>query len=272
MSKPQRASQYSFEKTELAERVLLEAWSRLGEFREHLVLIGGLVPRYITGQESTAQHCGTMDVDLGVSLAVRDQHTYKSIRETLENMGFVPGINEAGNERLHSFEKEIGGVSVNIDFLTTRYGGPEDSLMRSVENELRAIQVEGLGLALNNPQVYEITGELLSGGRTTEKVNICRIIPFITLKALAFEKRREPKDVYDLVFVISNSPGEIKDLTSQLIDYERSSSSFQHSLEVLQNRFQAIDRDGPVKYGQFLGNSREAAFAFAAVQDYLNNI
>jgi hypothetical protein len=277
MNKPQRATEYSSERTELAEKVLLEVWSRLGDYREHLVLIGGLVPRYITTQTnakgtSILQHCGTMDVDLGVSLAVSNLETYKSIRETLTAMGFAPGINEAGNERLHSFEKEIGGVSINIDFLTTKYNGPKNSLMRDLEKELRAIQVEGLGLALNNPLVSDISGELLSGGITTENVNICRPIPFITLKALAFDKRREPKDAYDLVYVMQNAQGSIEDLTAQITEDERSADSFSHSIEVLQNRFQSIDRDGPVKYGQFVDRSQDAAIAFAKVQDYLRNL
>lgn len=277
MNKPQRAAEYTTARTELAERVLLEAWSRLGKYREHLVLVGGLVPRYITEQASESQsqipqHCGTMDVDLGVSLAVRDLQTYKSIRETLTTMDFVPGVNEAGRERLHSFEKEIGGVNVNIDFLTTKYEGPEDSLMRGVEEELRAIQVEGLGLALTDPIVKDISGELLSGGTTTEQVNICRPIPFITLKALAFDKRREPKDSYDLIYVILNVSGTVKDLTAQITDEERSADSFKHSIEVLQNHFQSIDRNGPVKYGQFIERPEDAAIAFAAIQDYLRNL
>jgi hypothetical protein len=277
MNKPQREAHYSRERTELAERVLLEAWSRLGDYRQHLVLIGGLVPRYITVQSAVSQsqvprHCGTMDVDLGVSLAVRDLRTYKSIRGTLSDMGFLPGFNDAGNERLHSFEKEINGININIDFLTTKYDGPEDSLMRGVEEELRAIQVEGLGLAFNDPLIREISGELISGGKTTEMVKICRPIPFVTLKALAFDKRHEPKDSYDLVYVIQNSAGSIRDLAAQITKDEKSAGTFKHSVDILRKRFESIDHDGPVKYGQFVDRPQDAAIAFAAVQDYLRNL
>ena len=44
-AKPETAAGYSPGATALAERVLLEVWSRLGDFREHLVLVGGLAPR-----------------------------------------------------------------------------------------------------------------------------------------------------------------------------------------------------------------------------------
>ena len=191
---------------------------------------------------------------------------------TADEFGISPGVNEAGRERLHSFEKEISGVNINIDFLTTQYGGPDDSLMRGVEEELRAIQVEGLGLALTEPIVKDVSGELLTGGFTTEQINICRPIPFITLKALAFDKRREPKDSYDLVYVIQNVPGTVKDLTAQITEEERSTDSFKHSIEVLQNHFQSIEHNGPVKYGQFVDRPQDNAIAYAAVQDYLRSL
>ncbi len=71
--KPQQATDCSSPHTELAERVLLEVWNKLGEFRRYLVLIGGLTPRYLIPQPSLVPaelHCGTMDVDLGVSVVV----------------------------------------------------------------------------------------------------------------------------------------------------------------------------------------------------------
>ena len=72
MRKPQRASGYTAEQTERAEQVLLEVWSHLGDFHEQLVLVGGLAPRYLVPQdlEGVPKHCGTLDVDFAVSLAV----------------------------------------------------------------------------------------------------------------------------------------------------------------------------------------------------------
>jgi hypothetical protein len=76
MIKPEHAQDYSPEQTELAEQALLEVWSRLGEYHRFLVLVGGLVPRYLVDQKKAAiqneTHCGTMDVDLGISVAVAD--------------------------------------------------------------------------------------------------------------------------------------------------------------------------------------------------------
>ena len=44
--KPQIYTAYSKEKTELAEKILLEVWACLGEFQKDMVLVGGLAPRY----------------------------------------------------------------------------------------------------------------------------------------------------------------------------------------------------------------------------------
>jgi hypothetical protein len=273
MAKPEHSEDYSPMQTELAERVLLEAWSRLGEYHDHLVLVGGLVPRYLVDQKKAVLrnegHCGTMDVDLGLSIAIADLDVYHSIRQTLTDMGFTPGTNERGREQLHSFENMINEVNVSIDFLTTEYNGPQNSLMRGVQDELRAIQIKGLGLALMDPLKIDIIGTLLSGGKTTEKVNVCRLIPFIVLKALAFEKRREPKDSYDLVYVLRNAGETPDELAQQITKTERSADSFRHAMTVLSKRFSAIDRDGPFKYAQFTTNPTGAAIAFATVQDFL---
>lgn len=270
MNKPQTADKYSSLITELAERLLLEIWSHLGAYRNEMVLVGGLVPRYLIDQnlvQPSARHCGTMDVDLGVGLAVSNLETYRSIRSTIAALGFRPGRNERGNEQLHSFVKEFGDKTLNVDFLTTKYEGPRNSLMREVQKDLRAIQVEGLGLALQDPIKKEITGELLSGGRTTETINICRPIPFIVLKALAFDQRREAKDAYDLVYILQNIGSA--ELAAKVTPEELAAPSFVHASTVLSNHFQGPGQNGPVKCANFTNNAISAASAYAAVQDFV---
>ena len=48
--------------TQKVETALLDIWGRLGEYRDYLVLIGGLAPRYITAPKgaldySISSHC-----------------------------------------------------------------------------------------------------------------------------------------------------------------------------------------------------------------------
>ena len=75
---------YSQTITQRVEKGLLDIWGRLGEYRDFLVVIGGLVPRYITTPEGSSDynattHCGTMDIDFGISLAVSNDEKYKDI-------------------------------------------------------------------------------------------------------------------------------------------------------------------------------------------------
>src|SRR3989339_79635 len=237
MAKPDTMAGYQTVQTELAERVLLEAWSLLGDYRDYLVLIGGLVPRYLCPGVLADPHCGSMDVDFGISLAVADIHVYTSIVASLKKMGFVPGKNERGRDRMHSFEKTIEGKLLNIDFLTVKYDGPKESLMRGVTEELRAIQVEGLGLALNSPLSIPISGELLSGGRVDFKFRVCRPFPFVVLKALSFENRGEGKDVYDLVYVLRHFQSSTKAVVENAVADEIREPSVRHCMEVLSSRF-----------------------------------
>jgi hypothetical protein len=275
--KPQIYNEYSEEKTELAEKILLEVWACLGEFRKDMVLVGGLAPRYLVRSFSKGReipvHCGTMDVDFGLSLAIADRKTYGAIRKTLvDRLGFRPGTNARGREQRHSFVKTVNGVDVNIDFLTAVYGGPKDSRMREMEEEISAIQVRGLGLALLDPLEIKITGKMLSGELTTETVNVCRPVPFVVLKSLSFSDRRESKDAYDLVYIIENFDGGPAKLAKTVREDEIKSEFWDESVESLRNHFESIGHTGPARYASFLGDKTRAAQAFAAVQGFLKGL
>jgi hypothetical protein len=145
--------------------------------------------------------------------------------------------------------------------------------MRQVQNELTAIQVEGLGMALDNPKIIEIRGELLGGrGKTTEKVRVCRPVPFVVLKALAFDKRREGKDAYDLIYVLRNSQGGAETVGKLATDSERRLPAFQHALDIMKKHFRDIGESGPRLYSLFLnGDETLEAQAVAAVREFVNS-
>jgi hypothetical protein len=270
IDKPQNISGYTPGQADRAERVLLEIWSRLGDYHEHLVLVGGLAPRYLVPQnrDDVPKHCGTLDVDLAVSLAVADVNAYAGIRQTLERIGLRPGINPRGNEQRHSFVIEDGQGPVIVDFLTTRYDGP-NTVVRTVEEQLSAIQVEGLGLALKDPVIVAMRGESLNGGIVNATLQVCRPVPFVVLKALAFENRREGKDVHDLVYILRHSGGTAG-LAGKVTPEEHEADAFGHAMKTLRINFGSPMDDGPVRYSRFLRDEPDAANqAFAVVQEFL---
>jgi hypothetical protein len=274
--KPKTISGYNAAQTGLAERTLVTVWRHIGEYREHLVLIGGLVPRYLVDKVTErdvppgAGHCGTMDVDLGISLAVTDLKTYESIRDRLINqVRFQRGENDAGKKQKHSFVSTIDGQDINIDFLTTKYEGPE-STIREVEDDLSAIQVEGLGLALTDPVIVNIRAELLTGdGSYTAEVPICRAVPYVVLKALAFSERGERKDAYDLVYTLINHEDGAEAVAREVRDEERNARSFKHAVAEMEKLFASENDNGPVACGNFLSDPVQIAVAYAAVQEFL---
>ena len=174
-----RITDYNQTITQMVEKGLLDIWGRLGEYRDFLVVIGGLVPRYITAPEGTSDydataHCGTMDIDFGISLAVSDDEKYKEISEILLENGYRNRLNDRGRLQRHSFVKGEGANALIIDFLTPKYAGPADSLMHKMSSELSAIQTKGLGLALREPRKVKISAITMPSQTSARAATLCR--------------------------------------------------------------------------------------------------
>ncbi len=58
-----KASDYRSENTRLSESALLSLWAKLGDLQDDIVLVGGLVPRYICRPSSDGLEPNTVDVD-----------------------------------------------------------------------------------------------------------------------------------------------------------------------------------------------------------------
>lgn len=266
---------YSGEFTRKVETALLDIWGRLGEYRDHLVLVGGLAPRYIVAPRGTrdydaaSSHCGTMDIDFGISLAVADTEQYKQIYTILTEAGFANARNERGNRQHHSFVKGTAENAVVIDFLTPTYHGPANSLMHRVDGEISAIQTKGLGLALKSPLKCTISGTNSAGDQVEEIVNVCRPVAYIILKALAFDGRRKDKDVYDMMFVLEHYQNGVDSVIGEITGEDRDAASFADALSALERHFKGIGYSGPRAYERFCGEVNSAPRAYAAVRRFL---
>src|SRR5690348_6336828 len=109
-------TQYDSRQTNLVESALLTVWPNLDPWFDDLVLVGGLVPRYICGDVAAPRVLPrpvTLDADLGIAVAA-SAGGMSSIRETLRDQGFRSTENEGGVR----YAKEVGDYTVPIDFLT----------------------------------------------------------------------------------------------------------------------------------------------------------
>ena len=109
--KMQHYQDCSPEDTARSESALLTVWAALHDLTEDLVLVGGLVPRYICRRVAEALQPATTDVDLGVSLAL-SSGMYDTTKTRLEKAGF-----DWVDRR---FVKAIGAAKLFLDLLTDK--------------------------------------------------------------------------------------------------------------------------------------------------------
>jgi hypothetical protein len=99
--KPKRASDYKSEQVQLVRATCLYVATKLGDMMDDLLIIGGLVPSLIVDQvdlsEGTDAHVGTMDLDVGLQLALLDEGRYRKLTERLRDAGFEMDKNDDGH-------------------------------------------------------------------------------------------------------------------------------------------------------------------------------
>ena len=179
--------------------------TKLGDLLDEIVVVGGLVSYFLIDQKNLPSdlepHAGTMDLDMGLALAILNQERYRELGVRLRGAGFQPDVNELGNKRLQSWTTG-GGHPVAVDFLIppideTGQGGT----LFHIEADLAAIVTPGLELAFKDRCWKELSGITPSGARATRNIPVCGPGAFTVLKALAFHNRTENKDAYDLFYV-----------------------------------------------------------------------
>jgi hypothetical protein len=104
-----------------------------------------------------------------------------------------------------------------------------------------------------------LDGHTLHGERVRRTIPVCGPAAFVVLKALAFGDRAEPKDAYDLVYVIRHTPERGHAIAERLRAHaEHDHDTVSRALALLARDFDAPDNLGP---------SRAADFMLAAPQD-----
>src|SRR5258708_33914735 len=86
-----------------------------------VVIVGGFVRSLIVPvsalPEARPLHVGTMDVDLGLAIAILDRQRYHELCERLRNAGFHPDVNDSGNPTNQRWRIETESQNVTVDFL-----------------------------------------------------------------------------------------------------------------------------------------------------------
>ena len=203
-------------------------------------------------------HVGTMDVDLGLAIAILDSR-YHVLCERLRNAGFRPDANQAGRPTNQRWRIESEGRTVTVDFLIpATLERTCARTLRNLEDGFAAIITPGLELAFQDRRLVTLAGETLHHEQASREVWTCEAGAFTVLKALAFEGRGENKDAYDLIYTLQNYGGGVVDVFRRLQPLLNSPHA-KRALAILERDFAGVDSVGPLRVAQFLGNPQDDA-------------
>lgn len=268
--KPRHRSGYTGEETELVRSACLTVAVTLGAYLDDVVIVGGLVPSLLVDtrraepDEGAAAHPGTNDLDLGLSLAVLDDQRYTEISTRLRAERFEPDENDVGNPTVQRWRSG----DLKVDFLMPPAPGQEADLrVQHLEPDFGALVTRGLELAFNERVRVTIVGNTLSGEEATRDVPVCGPGAFTVLKAFAFADRGEPKDAYDLVYVIRGTEGGPAAVAEKLKEHAATHREIvDDAVAFLARDFETPGHVGPQRVAEFDyldGDDHDAAAADA---------
>ena len=253
--KPGHAAEYRSDHVAVVRATCLYVATRLGDLMDETVVVDGLVPSLLIPPEAlpagAPPHVGTMDLDVGLTLALLAEGRYRSLTGRLRDAGFTPDENAAGRPTRQRW-RIPGAKAVTVDFLippaskTDRAG-----TLRAIEADFAAIIAPGLPLAFADRERIRLEGRTIFDERASRDVWVCGPGAFVVLKALAFESRGENKDAYDLFYLIRNYGRSVEEVAARLRPLLADAQALR-ALTILQQDFLDIDGVGPRRVADFL--------------------
>jgi hypothetical protein len=249
-NKPRHRSGYTPADTDLVRSACLTVAVALGDYLDDLVIVGGIVPALLIDTERDPSeadlHPGTNDLDLGLSVAALDQQRYANISDHLRGEGFRPDTSDKGNPTVQRWQRD----GLKLDFLIAPTPGRAAGRIHNLEADFGAIVTPGLELAFAERVLVRLDGDTLTGERAMREVPVCGPGAFVVLKAFAFKSRAEPKDAYDLVYVLRHTGPSI--VADQLRTHATTHSTHvDNAIRALANDFATTDHIGPCRAADF---------------------
>lgn len=240
-------SQYDPAHTALAESAFLTVWAGLSQWHDSLVLVGGMVPKYLCGDISASRKLprpATLDVDLGIALAA-DSGQYGNLFWELGGQGFSPNPDHPSR-----FEKVIGNFTVPVDFLVEK--PPFTSGSAQVE-DITAAVMPGVERALATARSVTVEGLDLHGAEQKLTARVCEVGPFLALKLRAFRDRQQPKDAFDVLYTVLHYDGGTDAVIAAFAEEVRlGNPSCADALHTLKEHFVNETSPGPAKASHFV--------------------
>lgn len=241
---------YSADAVEACKSVLIELIHLMGEFRDHMVVVGGWVPGLLLPQ-APEPHAGTLDIDVPLDFRQIPDESYRTILEALAARGyrqdpaqpfrFIREVPVAGREP----------VIVEVDLLAGEYGGTGPGHRTQPVQDVRARKARGCDLAFSNPVRVSVEGDLPGGGRDRVTFRVAGIVPWLVMKGMALADRLKEKDAYDIHYCLRYYPGGAAALAVAFRPH-LGNRLVREGLQKIRSQFLSVDHVGPKAAADFL--------------------
>ena len=245
---------YNDETTELVRKVLMDVWQICGEYKDQMVLIGGLVPT-LTMANSEEPHIGTLDIDLALDAeALAQDHQYATLVELLTQHNYELADDPSKKFQLMKTIEDEQGHSINIviDFLR-----PRNLELKKHKPPLldKFVTIKGsaVDLAIKYKNTHTIKGTDLDGFQNTVHVSVCTIPGFLAMKGHALDGRKKPKDAYDIYYCIKHYEEGVEKLAEECKSILHESSAIE-GYTFISEKFEQLESIGPQHVALFLTN------------------
>jgi hypothetical protein len=254
---------YNPKLTQECLQVLALLLSGIGQWKNSIVLIGGLAPEILVKARppDVPAYVGTADVDLVMDLAVMaNPEAYATFEEVLQKNGFVPLAPDGKPSWRWEFTTK-SGTKVRLEFVADD-PDMEEWKVRAVpeHGQLGALNVRQSSIVFDLSETrtikVELPGEL---GITQQDVRHADIVGFTVLKILAFRSRGEGKDAHDLVYCLQHGEHAVDEIADRFVAALKSKHGavIQHALDGMRVAFgddaetEGFRKDGPTRGALF---------------------
>jgi hypothetical protein len=229
--------------------------TKLGDLIDETVIVGGLVPSLLIDQRLIQsvdnQHVGTMDLDVGLALAILDDQRYQALTQRLRQAGFTQDENDEGQATRQRWKID-GQAQVTVDFLIApSLSSDKPGRLRNIEKDFAAITAPGLHLAFADRERVRLDGRTIFGEVAARDVWVAGPGAFVILKALAFRIRGENKELYDLFYVLRHLSAGLADIARRLEPHAQDPSAVE-AFAALREDFAELGSIGPRRVAEFL--------------------
>ena len=238
---------YNAEAVRAAHSVLIELFHLLGEYREHIALVGGWIPELLPIYQDKG-HVGSIDVDLALDHRSLTEEGYRTIHELLERQGY-----RQGKQPFIFFRKTLVDgheIEVQVDLLAGEYHGTGRKHRHQRVQDVIARKARGCDLAFEMPVEVAVEGDLPEGGKDSVTVRVASVVPFLVMKGMALHDRLKAKDAWDVLFCLKNYPGGIEALAREF-ELHMSHGLVREGLEKIAGKFATVDHIGPRMVADF---------------------